>query len=117
RTRRSTGPVRIPEPFGFTSRAAGVTAMIWSKRTLTTWIAVQPCAPADTPGENETCTGDWKPLPKIVMRVPPSIGPESGLTVETIGVSTSAWKTNGDGDVARCSLFVPAPLTTTIVAF
>src|SRR5947209_6500713 len=50
------------------------------------------------------------------MRVPPSIGPESGLIVDTTGVSTWIWKTNGAGAGVRVSVAVPASVTTMMVA-
>ena len=52
--------------------------MICENSTSTTRASAEP---------NSTCTGAWKPSPKIVTRVPPVTGPEFGVAVEMRGVS------------------------------
>ena len=38
--------------------------------------------------EKITCTGLWKPLPRMVILVPPSIGPLVGVTEKIAGCWT-----------------------------
>src|ERR1700682_2479241 len=64
-----------------------------------------------------TWTGAWKPLPKIVTRVPPSIGPEAGLAVVGVGVRTSSWNVNAPVDETRCSEVVPCCVMTVMMNF
>ena len=64
----STGPVTVPEPFGFVSRAVGenLEAVELDART---WACAEP---------KKTCTGASNASPVTVSRVPPT-GPRSGL--------------------------------------
>src|ERR1043165_2183108 len=81
RTRTSTGPVTVPEPFGDVSRAVGDITTISLKLTLMTCASAEP---------KKTCTGAWNASPRIETRVPPSIGPDVGVSVRIDGVSTAS---------------------------
>src|SRR4051812_36054399 len=66
-------------------RAAGVMATICVGVTETTVASTPLKLLALVPMPNSTCTGDWKPVPVMVTRVPPSLVPEAGLTAKIAG--------------------------------
>ena len=65
--------------------AAGVMATIWVGVTETTVASTPLKLLALAPVPKKTWTGDTKPVPVMVTRVPPSLVPEAGVTAKTDG--------------------------------
>jgi hypothetical protein len=81
-------PVVVTDTFQVPAAAPPpVTAMISVAET--TWTPVAAMAPALLPWLIATEAPGRNPVPVIVMEVPPVVGPEPGLTVETVGATAA----------------------------
>src|SRR5215212_6878596 len=102
-----TGPVTVPDPFEFVERASGAMTMIVLNSAETTCASAAP---------KNTCTGAWKPSPKMVARVPPLIEPDVGDSEWMIGVRDVLRNVNASFAETRSSVAVPTCVTTMMSA-
>ncbi len=65
----------------------GESTMIRVRVTETTWASAPLKVASLVPVPNLTCTGASKPSPLMMTWVPPSFGPEDGVTEKTVGWS------------------------------
>ena len=80
-TNRLQVPVLAPPP---------VTAVISVEETTLTLVAAMAPVPEPLPWPITTVAPATKPVPVMVMAVPPVVGPELGLTAETVGAVKEA---------------------------
>src|ERR1700733_5890957 len=99
-TKRLKLPALAPPP---------VTAVILVDVTMTTLVALMAVGPAPLPWAISTVAPETKPVPVMVIAVPPLVGPVFGETELTVGCETTV-------KAKVCDAFGAMPLLAVIVS-